>query len=180
MSVLARSPSVLLLLFALKIKRTANLPPKARQQETSQSRRYTERGMPRGPTRRNRINPPSIDPAEIAKTIRAASGTEVCRQLPRFTEQAMKHADFATAQRHRAIHIGRKYWARNAPSKRNSNARNVEMVNAVKSNEHTANWRQICCALCCRASLDSGDMSFPPLGGFMTFCYCRGLRNQLF
>jgi hypothetical protein len=78
-------------------------------------------------------NPPSIDPAETANIIRTASETEVYRQLLRLTAPAMKDADFAAAQMHRAIPIGRKYWAGNAPSNRNSNARNVERANAVKS-----------------------------------------------
>jgi hypothetical protein len=73
MSVLVRSPSALLLLFAVMATRTANLPPKVNRQEISQSRMYMERGMPHGPTRKNMTNPPNIDPAELAKTIRTAS-----------------------------------------------------------------------------------------------------------
>src|ERR1035437_7630845 len=133
MIVFARSPSMLFLLLAVKITRTASRPPKASTQEINQSRMYTERGMPHGLTRRNMTNPPSIDPAETAKAIRTASETEVYRQLLRLTAPTMKNANFATAQIHSAISIGRKYWAGNVPSNRNSNARNVATVNADKS-----------------------------------------------
>src|ERR1035437_1582085 len=158
MIVFARSPSTLFLLLAVKITRTASRPPKASTQEISQSRMYTERGMSHGPTIRNMTNPPSNDPAETAKAIRTASETEVYRQLPRLTVPTMKNANFAAAQIHSAIPIGRKYWAGNAPSNRNSNARNVEKANAVKSKEYTTNIRQIRCALFGRASFDTGDI----------------------
>src|ERR1019366_3624346 len=102
MSVLVRSPSALLLLLAVTTTRIANLPPKVSNQEISQSRMYTERGMPQGPSRMNMTNPPSIDPPEAAKTSRTASYTEVCRQLPRLTAPTMKAVDFAPAQMHRA------------------------------------------------------------------------------
>src|SRR5664280_2422808 len=175
MIVLVRSPSTPLLLLAVKITRTASRPPKASTQEISQSRMYTERGMPHGPTIRNMTNPPSNDPAETAKAIRTASETEVYRQLPRLTAPTMKNANFAAAQIHSAISIGRKYWAGNAPSNRNSNARNVEKANAAKSKENLTDRRQMRCALYRRTSFDSGDISFPP--GFLTFCFSCGFRT---
>ena len=88
-------------------------------------------------------NPPSIDPAELAKTIRTASEAEVYRQLPWLTAPTIKDADFAPAQMHRATPIGWKYCAGSAPSNRNSNARNAERENAAKSKEWTRNRRQI-------------------------------------
>src|SRR5208337_1013551 len=133
MIVLVRSPSTPLLLLAVKITRTASRPPKASTQEISQSRMYTERGMPHGHAIRNMTNPPSIDPAETATATRAASETDVYRQLLRFTAPTVKNPNFAAAQTHSAISIGRKYWAGKAPSNRNSNARNVESANAARS-----------------------------------------------
>ena len=54
-------------------QRTANLPPRVSKPAISQSRTYTERGMPNGPRSMRITNPPAIEPAKLAKRMRDAS-----------------------------------------------------------------------------------------------------------
>ncbi|MGD0941585.1 MAG: hypothetical protein ABR905_17955, partial [Terracidiphilus sp.] len=53
--------------------RTTSLDPNVNRQDIIQSRMKTERGIPHEPSRKNIIDPPSIDPAKFAKTILTAS-----------------------------------------------------------------------------------------------------------